>query len=92
MEVTIIGREYAYKPNQYEQKGQKMLSEYFSYSKFAFKPYENSSELNYEMTTVESEENLIGFHVGDYFKNTFQWLQQVKVDRVDYQNIEGVAF
>ena len=48
-----------------------MLSEYFSYSKFAFNPSENSSELNYEMTTVESEENLIGFHVGDFFKNTF---------------------
>ena len=48
-----------------------MLSEYLSYIKFAFNSSENSSELNYEMTTVESEESLIGFHVGDIFKNTF---------------------
>ena len=69
-----------------------MLDEYFSYSKLSFNPSENSSELNYEMTTVDSEENLIGFHVGGLFKNTFEWLQQVKVDRIDYQFTENVAF
>ena len=92
MRVIVIGREYAYKPNQYEQKGQTMLSEYLSYIKFAFNSSENSSELNYEMTTVESEESLIGFHVGDIFKNTFQWLQLIKVENLDYQFTEGVAF
>ena len=52
-----------------------MVVQYLSYRKLYFNEKQNSVNMYYTKIAVESEETLIGFHVGDYFKRTFEWLE-----------------